>query len=391
MNRNFSTVLSVAAGVGLLAGTTGVLLYHYVLGRRYVFVLEQDINRLHLSLENLRCEFEDLKNLKEKDGKSRRSKRNLKFNASSGSTTSFTDASMYSALETDDEFCDISNSEDENTLVLSSFPTPVTMASENQTIVISDEIKKLSVSGDAENQNAPFADIDKLLEGDDENKTKAYQLLEELVVKNNADSEVLWRMARASHALSTIAEAKGDSDKKQQYINQGIEYGQRALDGNSKNANAHKWYGICVGARGQFSDTKTKIKDGTVFKEHIEEAIKLNPGDPALYNLLGRFEFEVSQLSMMERKVASWLFAEVPKGTVENAIADFQKTEELNPKPWKENRLLLGKCYIAQKQYDVAVKWLDKALEVPAITSEEKKFDEEIKKLIKKYESYRKS
>lgn len=28
-------------------------------------------------------------------------------------------------------------------------------------------------------------------------------------------------MARASHALSTIAEAKGDSDKKQQYINQG--------------------------------------------------------------------------------------------------------------------------------------------------------------------------
>lgn len=79
---------------------------------------------------------------------------------------------------------------------------------------------------------------------------------------------------------------------------------------------------------------------------------------------------QVSQLSMMERKVASWLFAEVPKGTVENAIADFQKTEDLNPKPWKENRLLLGKCYIAQKQYDVAVKWLDKALEVPAITSE---------------------
>lgn len=61
MNRNFSTVLSVAAGVGLLAGTTGVLLYHYMLGRRYVFVLEQDINKLHLSLENLRCEFEELK------------------------------------------------------------------------------------------------------------------------------------------------------------------------------------------------------------------------------------------------------------------------------------------------------------------------------------------
>lgn len=65
-----------------------------------------------------------------------------------------------------------------------SFPTPVTMASENQTIVISDELKKLSVSGaDGDDKNAPFADIDKLLEGDDDNKTKAYQLLEDLVEK----------------------------------------------------------------------------------------------------------------------------------------------------------------------------------------------------------------
>lgn len=60
MNRNFP-LFSVAAGVGLLAGTTGVLLYHYVLGRRFVFVLEQDINQLHLSLANLRYEFEALK------------------------------------------------------------------------------------------------------------------------------------------------------------------------------------------------------------------------------------------------------------------------------------------------------------------------------------------
>lgn len=64
------------------------------------------------------------------------------------------------------------------------------------------------------------------------------------------------------------------------------------------------------------------------------------------------------------------MFAEVPEGSVENAIAGFEKTEELNPKPWKENRLLLAKCYIHLKKYDVALKWLDKALEVPAINSE---------------------
>lgn len=73
---------------------------------------------------------------------------------------------------------------------------------------------------------------------------------------------------------------------------------------------------------------------------------------------------------MLERRAASWLFAEVPQGTVENAIAGFTKTEELNPKPWKENRLLLAKCYIAKKEYKTAVQWLDKALEVTAVNSE---------------------
>lgn len=111
--------------------------------------------------------------------------------------------------------------------------------------------------------------------------------------------------------------------------------------------------------------------------------------------------------------MAGWLFAEVPQGTVENAIALFEKTEELKPHPWKENRLWLAKCYIQAKKYDVAFKWLDKALEVPAINSEvrrlssisvdrvrnwcynvgkllqERGFDEEVGKLMKKYESYR--
>lgn len=60
--------------------------------------------------------FSLYRNIKEKNDKHRRNRRNVKYNASAGSTTSFTDASMYSAVETDDDFCDISDSEEENTL-----------------------------------------------------------------------------------------------------------------------------------------------------------------------------------------------------------------------------------------------------------------------------------
>lgn len=60
MNRNMGTLFSVAASVGLIAGSTGVLLYHYFFGRRYILVLEQDINLLQSSLANLKYEFEEL-------------------------------------------------------------------------------------------------------------------------------------------------------------------------------------------------------------------------------------------------------------------------------------------------------------------------------------------
>lgn len=237
-----------------------------------------------------------------------------------------------------------------------------------------------------------FSKIDEMLEGSDEEKLAAKQLLEEMYKSKPIDDcETLWRLARALHAAGAIALANGDSKKRQQLITEGIEYGQKALNADQNNANAHKWYAICIGGRSQYLSMKEKIKDGVVFKEHIDQALKIDSSDPALHNLSARFEFEVSQLSMMERKAASWLFAEVPQGTVENAIKGFEKTEQLKDKPWKENRLLLAKCYIAQKKYDVAVRWLDKALEVNAVNSEERGFDEEIKKLLKKYGSYRKS
>ncbi len=79
---------------------------------------------------------------------------------------------------------------------------------------------------------------------------------------------------------------------------------------------------------------------------------------------------QVAQLSSIERRVASWLFGEVPTGTVENAIAGFLKTEELIPYEWKENKLLLAKCYVQLKDYKKALEWLDKALNVPPRNSQ---------------------
>lgn len=73
----------------------------------------------------------------------------------------------------------------------------------------------------------------------------------------------------------------------------GICYAQDALKLDNSNANAHKWFAICTGARGPFQEFEDKVRDGIAIKEHVEMAIAINPQDPTLHHLLGRFKYEV--------------------------------------------------------------------------------------------------
>lgn len=66
------------------------------------------------------------------------------------------------------------------------------------------------------------------------------------------------------------------------------------------NCNAHKWFAICSGARGQLGTTKEKIEGGYIFQNHINEAIKINSRDPTLYYLKGKLEYEVKFIEFIE-------------------------------------------------------------------------------------------
>ena len=45
---------------------------------------------------------------------------------------------------------------------------------------------------------------------------------------------------------------------------------------------------------------KEKILDGFEFKNHIDKAAELNPGDHITHHLLGRFCYEVSQVCVKD-------------------------------------------------------------------------------------------
>ncbi|XP_072293372.1 regulator of microtubule dynamics protein 2 [Eucyclogobius newberryi] len=163
------------------------------------------------------------------------------------------------------------------------------------------------------------------------------------------NSSFLWRLTRA---YSDVHDFCSTLEEKKQHAESGKRVGEEAVQLNPTCADSHQWYAILCGIMAEYDTIQNKIKNGYIFKDHLDKAIELKPHDPLSYYLLGRWCYAVAQLSWLERKVAATLFGEPPSATVEDALGNFLKAEEIQPGYSKLNYVYLAKCYrdLGQKE-----------------------------------------
>ncbi|GLD56063.1 regulator of microtubule dynamics protein 2-like isoform X1 [Lates japonicus] len=132
------------------------------------------------------------------------------------------------------------------------------------------------------------------------------------------------------------------------------------------------------GIMAEYDTVQNKIKNGYIFKDHLDKAIELKPQDPMSYYLLGRWCYAVAQLSWIERKVAATLFGEPPSATVEDALRNFLKVEEIQPGYSKLNYVFLAKCYKDLGQREKAKTMCEAACSMNAISKEDEEAQKEL-------------
>lgn len=250
---------------------------------------------------------------------------------------------------------------------------------------IEDQIIVSPVRGEVAEKDDIMAQIDRLLDGTDNDKLEAHEILQKHKAKFLTDASYHWRLAKNTFQLSQIYGAEGDAEKRKEYIYMAKDIATTALGLDDQCANAHKWYAIAVGSVGEFEGTQQRILNGYKYKEHIEKAIELKPEDPSNYHLLGRWCYTVYMLSWLERKAAATLYATPPTATLEETLAHFMKAEDLNPGKWKENLLFIAKCHIEFRQYEEAVRWLEKGNKTPVVSQDDRESQAEIETLLAKY------
>ncbi|NWI63561.1 RMD3 protein, partial [Todus mexicanus] len=207
-------------------------------------------------------------------------------------------------------------------------------------LVNEDETQLLLDSSLEEGLGQLLQQADRLHRGSEQEQREGFQLLLNNKLAYAEQKDFLWRLARAHSDMYVLTE---DVDEKRSYAAEGKEELEVALQKWDQSAECHQWYAVLCGQFAEHESIQKRIQTGYVFKELIDKAIALKPEDPMSYYLLGRWCYQVSHLGWLEKKTAAALFETPPTATVQDALRNFLRVEELSPGFSKAVRVYIAK------------------------------------------------
>ncbi|XP_043786609.1 regulator of microtubule dynamics protein 2-like isoform X2 [Apis laboriosa] len=291
----------IAAAIGVTVGVisaASIFIYRKILANQQYSTTISDLDAANKKIDELQSELEALRlQLRQKKKK----KISRKF-SSNDSTYTVIDNDTDIDIG-DDEFYDCSDGE--------------SVVNDND-LRISEELNQLDII---------LKEIDEQV--NNEFDVKTYYTLKTLINSHQDNVEVIWRFARASYYH---AEAQTDKNFRRIIILEGIQKCERIIE--NRNPNLYKWYAILIGLNGDYLSMADQIKNGVIFKNYIIMALEMCSDDSELHYLLGRFKYEIANLSWIEKKVATTLFAEIPSASYEEALDCFKtaiRFEDKNP------------------------------------------------------------
>ncbi|XP_055592858.1 regulator of microtubule dynamics protein 1-like [Uranotaenia lowii] len=214
---------------------------------------------------------------------------------------------------------------------------------------------------------------------DDAKYQDTVYFLEKLSDKNSV--EVQWRFARAVFFVSKQIQ---DGDQKEKLVREAFDYACKALELDDANFGANKWYGAILSEKSNFDGMTERIKQLDNVKKHFSKAKDANPEDPGIWHMLGQFNFKLSEVNWVTRKLINSIAPNPPTASYEEALECFEKAENMKPGFYSQNQLFLGKTYLALKQKDKAREWFQKASEVEVRSEDDRVCRQEASEALKK-------
>lgn len=191
----------------------------------------------------------------------------------------------------------------------------------------------------------------------------------------------IYALNKCSELCSRIGKRQLDKKVTDDYYEAAKTYAGISLKLDPMNAEANCVMAIALGRSSLTKGGKEKISTAKEIKKYVDIAIKNDPKNSKAWHVLGRWNYELSNLNLIERTAAKLMYGSIPVGTVKEAIIAFEKANSISD-GFILNYFELAKAYKKNDETTKAINTINKMLLMPNHTEDDAEIKQDGKKLL---------
>jgi tetratricopeptide (TPR) repeat protein len=195
----------------------------------------------------------------------------------------------------------------------------------------------------------------------------------------------LYGLAKASQLASRIGARETNSKGRDAWYATALSYANKAVSISPLNDEANVALAMVLGKSSLTKSGKEKLKSAKEIKKRIDIALKTNPQNYLAWHILGRWNYELSNINQVERAAAKVFFGGIPSGSLKNAIMYFEKARTLMPY-FILNYIELAKAYHKDGQVGKAIALMNTIQTFPLNTEDDANLKKEGLRMSKDWE-----
>ncbi len=161
-------------------------------------------------------------------------------------------------------------------------------------------------------------------------------------------------------------------------------YAETSLKIDPNNSEANCVMAIALGRSTMSKSGKEKIINARELKRHVDASIANDPQNFKAWHVLGRWQFEISNLNTFEKSIINILYGGLPPASLKQSIYAFEKSRALRPE-FVLNYFEMAKAYQKNNNTAKAIDYLKILITLPNQTEDDPEIKEKSKTLIIKW------
>ncbi len=186
--------------------------------------------------------------------------------------------------------------------------------------------------------------------------------------------------------LSELANRKGaryaKNEEKKAWFENGKTFAEMAMKLDSNNYYVNYVYAVSMGNIALVAETKKEqVQYVKEIKKYAEKSVQLNPSFGKAYHLLGRWHFEILNLSGLKKLAIKAFYGGLPAHSLADAIKNMEKCKQTDPF-FVLNYYDLARAYKQDNQLQKALELLQTMQKLPNRTQDDATYKAQGKKML---------